>query len=195
MPTGYTCDVQDGTVTEFKDFALGCARAFGACVTMRDEDKDTPIPDQFKASDYHQRQLAETSEKLKDILLLTDEECEVKAEEDHQRKVKSQDAAIAKDKLHQERYQAMLDKVNAWTPPTPDHEELKNFMRQQLTESMKFPYKPDPVEKQTGAEWKAEQIGKCEWSLEYHNKGHKEEVERIDGRNQWLKDLRESLNG
>lgn len=37
MPTGYTASVQEGKVTEFRDFAMECARAFGALVMMRDE--------------------------------------------------------------------------------------------------------------------------------------------------------------
>ena len=35
MPTGYTAAVCSGEITEIKDFALSCARAFGALITMR----------------------------------------------------------------------------------------------------------------------------------------------------------------
>ena len=34
-----------------------------------------------------------------------------------------------------ERYETMLAEVEAWQPPTPDHEELKRFMADQLRES------------------------------------------------------------
>ena len=37
MPTGYTCHIEDGTVTTLRQYALTCARAFGACASMRDE--------------------------------------------------------------------------------------------------------------------------------------------------------------
>jgi hypothetical protein len=37
MPTGYTAGVADGTITEFREYALLCARAFGACIMLRDE--------------------------------------------------------------------------------------------------------------------------------------------------------------
>jgi hypothetical protein len=43
MPTGYTCDVQNGKVTELKDYLLDCSRGFGALIHMRDERMDTPI--------------------------------------------------------------------------------------------------------------------------------------------------------
>src|SRR5262245_849411 len=43
MPNAYTAPVLDGTVTDFADFALRCARAFGATgVDMRDEPADVP---------------------------------------------------------------------------------------------------------------------------------------------------------
>ena len=34
MPTGYTDKIKDGIT--FKEYAMGCARAFGALITMRD---------------------------------------------------------------------------------------------------------------------------------------------------------------
>jgi hypothetical protein len=56
MPTGYTADIKNGI--SFKTFAMNCARAFGACVTLRDEpgggDK---IPEAFEASTYHAQQV------------------------------------------------------------------------------------------------------------------------------------------
>ncbi len=56
MPTGYTAAVQNGTVTRFADFAMNCARAFGALVELRDE-MDAPIPDTFKPSTHHSESL------------------------------------------------------------------------------------------------------------------------------------------
>jgi hypothetical protein len=48
MPTGYTAAVADGTITEFPDFAMQCARAFGTLVLMRDEPQDAAIPEKFE---------------------------------------------------------------------------------------------------------------------------------------------------
>jgi len=59
MPTGYTYPVVEGKITEFSDFALSCARAFGALITMRDDPHDTPIPETFEPSDYNAKKLAE----------------------------------------------------------------------------------------------------------------------------------------
>ena len=40
MPTGYTTDIYNGKDVTFKDFALKCARAFGACIHQREDNID-----------------------------------------------------------------------------------------------------------------------------------------------------------
>jgi len=37
MPSGFTSDIYDGKKITFKDFTLKCARAFGACIHLRDD--------------------------------------------------------------------------------------------------------------------------------------------------------------
>ncbi len=53
MPTGYTQAIVDNPNLSFKSFVLQCSRAFGALVTMRDDDNNAPIPDEIKPDDYH----------------------------------------------------------------------------------------------------------------------------------------------
>lgn len=59
MPTGYTYPVAEEKVDTLAEFALQCARAFGACVTMRDEPSNKPIPEEFKPSLHYQKKLDE----------------------------------------------------------------------------------------------------------------------------------------
>lgn len=50
MPTGYTADIKDGI--SFETYAMNCARAFGACVSLRDKPSGGKvIPDAFEPSD------------------------------------------------------------------------------------------------------------------------------------------------
>lgn len=68
MATGYTCDVSDGKITTLRDFALRCARAFGALITMRDEPFDAPIPEKFEPhTDYHDKAIREAREQLEKL--------------------------------------------------------------------------------------------------------------------------------
>jgi hypothetical protein len=52
MPTGYTAKLYDGD-QKFQDFAMECARAFGALIEMRDEPMNAKIPETFEPSEHH----------------------------------------------------------------------------------------------------------------------------------------------
>ena len=60
----YTYELVDKKLT-FPQFAMRCARAFGALIEMRDDSMDAPIPDEFSPSDYHVKAKAKAEETLK----------------------------------------------------------------------------------------------------------------------------------
>jgi len=64
MPTGYTAAVQDGTIKTLSEYAMSCARAFGATITMRDEPSDAVIPDEFTPSPYHKDAIVRAKEDI-----------------------------------------------------------------------------------------------------------------------------------
>ena len=58
MPTGYTADIYEGNDVSFRDFALKCARAFGACIEQRDDDaNDKPKLIEKTKDNYHIKRL------------------------------------------------------------------------------------------------------------------------------------------
>ena len=65
MATGYTHSIKNDIT--FEQFALLCARAFGACIEMRDDPTDKPIPKKFKVDSYHAKELKEAKTKLKTL--------------------------------------------------------------------------------------------------------------------------------
>ena len=132
MPTGYTHDVQTGKVTEFKQFALNCARAFGALITMRDDPMDAPVPDKIEASSYSAQRFAESKERLAQLRLMTPEQAEIAAFNAHQEATEYAARRNAETDTENERLDAMLTKVLAWAPPTPEHVGVKDFMAEQL---------------------------------------------------------------
>jgi hypothetical protein len=68
MPTGYTAAIKDGI--SFQQFAMACARAFGALVMMRDEPSSAPIPD-FQPSNFHVEHLELARAELARLQALT----------------------------------------------------------------------------------------------------------------------------
>lgn len=197
MPTGYTADVVDGKVTDFPTFALQCARAFGALIEMRDAPHNAPIPDEFKPSTYHVEALERARGELEALRLLTSDERRMAARAEYDDELERRRKSEANTAEVRERLTAMLEEVEAWEPPTLEHFELKTFMRQQLTETIKWDgrglYHDSPLELRTPEEWYAAQVAKIEREIEYHAREHAKEVERVNGRNAWVRALRESL--
>ena len=81
MPTGYTAWIEEGAT--FEEFILGCARAFGACISMRDEPLSKQIPEQFKESSYDKEKVQEYIELLKKYESMTIEQAEIEAEKEY----------------------------------------------------------------------------------------------------------------
>jgi hypothetical protein len=193
MPTGYTADVQSGKVTEFPDFAMQCARAFGALIMMRDDPADAPIPE-FQPSDYHSKALATAEADVARLSAMTAEQAQTEADAEHAKAVRQNNEWNAEKAACRERYEAMILKVDAWTPPTPDHNGLKEFMLKQLRESIDFDCRPyDEPKALPGAEWLEKAKARAARSVEYHRDEHAAEVKRTADRNAWVRNLRESL--
>src|SRR5690606_5838921 len=96
------------------------------------------IPDEFQVGDYYIRRLTEDTAERQRIMSLTKEEAAAEAN------AAADDVDLENERCRQEaaerksRYLAMLEQVSAWSPPTEDHVCLKEFMKQQLTESIKY---------------------------------------------------------
>jgi len=195
MPTGYTAPVVDGEVTEFKDFALRCARAFGALISMRDEPLSAPIRDEVDGDEgYYKERLNEDIALLAKLEAMTLEDAAVESEKDYQTIGKWHRESIERLTAENDRLKAMEAKVFAWEPPTRDHQEMKNFMLEQLRISYNDTsfYSKDLV-KQTPIEWLHNKITETKKEIKRYTKEAEKEAERIASRNKWIKELKESL--
>jgi len=197
MTTGYTMMLEDENV-DFNAFIMSCAKAFGACVTMRDEPHDKEIPEKFEPSDHHSKALAKTNFELVAFLDLPEEDRVTIWNDEHDRARKMREETLeGKVKLHRN-YSNMLEKVLAWTPPTGDHKGLKDFMIEQIQTSIDHDcdikyYDKNPVVQMNFTEW-VEMKKEClEDSIKYHIEHGKKEIDSFNKKNEWIKDLRNSL--
>lgn len=194
MPTGYTAEIADGI--SFEKFVLRCARAFGALIDMRDDPMDAEIPDEFKPSDYHQKKLETARVELAEAKSITLEDAAVKAEQNYRKELEQHEKYLADKKELKTKYTAMLQLVKEWQPPTPDHAELKNFMVQQITESINFDCNTSynkPPKLHIAHEWLDQKINECLESVAYHSTELEKEIERCNCRTAWVKALKQSL--
>jgi chromosome condensin MukBEF ATPase and DNA-binding subunit MukB len=193
MPTGYTEDIYEGKDVSFSDFALKCARAFGACIEQRDDDpNDKPKLIEKTKDNYHIKKIEKAKKWKKPT----------KAEFDAY--VKKQTAyyneQINKQNKLKASYQKMLDKANAWTPPTKEHEGLKKFMIEQLNSSIEFDCDNDYYQRElnnikqlTYNQYVKDMRDSNKRDIEYHTNELKKENERVDNRNAWISALYKSL--
>lgn len=197
MPTGYTNIVAKNDDCTFAQFAMRCAREFEALMSMRDKPLDAPIPESFEPDDFYQKQYEAAKAEYEAFIANPPTEEELSKEYDEYVATQKEQYAetIAEKREKRERYNRMLTKVLKWQPPTPDHEGLRRFMIQQLQESIEFdcteydfatPNREGYIFfHKDGASLKAK--------LERKSRQWRDELERTRKRNQWLKDLRDSL--
>jgi hypothetical protein len=195
MPTGYTAAVSDGTTTELHEFAMQCARAFGALITMRDDPASTEIPDEFVADDYYKKALDDARSELAALEAMATETIRAEAAKANDKALKShRDYLTAKAQIRA-RYEVMIGKVQGWTPPTADHQELKDFMLRQLHESIRFDcnYVPEESKARTPTEWLNGRREALKRDVARYTEEHAKECDRAAKRTAWVKALRGSL--
>lgn len=194
MPTGYTCDVQNGKITTLREYALTCVRAFGVAITLRDEPLDTPLPDEFiPETKYHEEQLKEATKNLNELLNATGQELEQTVIKHNEEVLKNWVKSEVERETVKIRYNTMIDKVMDWQVPDA-LKELKDFMRSQLIESRDHDcYKSKSPKDLSIEEYKAEKLTSLSWSVNFHTKEIEKEKERVRKRNEYLKTLKDAL--
>jgi hypothetical protein len=199
MPTGYTANIENDMT--FEDYVLGCARAFGATMHQRDDNmNDKPKLRNIESShhiDALSRAKAEVA-KLEAMRGVNDRTAFGK-------KVIEEEAASNQEYFNKKvslrnKYEAMLQKAYNWFPPTPDHENLKKFMIEQITQSIDFDCDTKYAMDRLTALSKANPLDKYKEALnraykdvEYHETELMKERERNAGANKWISALYDSL--
>lgn len=203
MPTGYTYGILNGKVNTFAEFTKVCMKAFGACIHMKDEDNDKPyVPD--KVSDYHIKALHEAKMELAKART-TPDNILIKRKKSYLegREIKLL-YNIKKIEGNQQKLKTMIAECTVWKAPTSEHEELKDFMLEQLTTTLKHDgddsyYRTKLIQVRNSLKSidpekiRTENIEGAEDSVKYHTKQLKEEEERVAKRNKWVTDLYKSL--
>ncbi len=196
MPTGYTAAVVDGTVTDFRTFALRCARAFGACILQRDEPMDA-LPRIDPPSTWHAERAEKARTRLVELEAMTPEQIDAAAAEQHARDVAAYEDSRRRADEARNRCNDMLRAVVKWEPPTKDHAQMRAFMIEQLTQTRDMDgrsYAERPVEP-FGAAWHLAAVQQAKDDIVYCEAEQLRENERHAQRQAWLDALTASLDG
>lgn len=195
MPTGYTATLCEKGQS-FNDFVLTCARAMGACVMMRDDPLGPNIPE-FKPSDYYAKELKEAKARLRKLRSMDESAAAAHGIKLRNKKIKLYEDMIAADVAENRRLADMKIMVESWSPPTPDHEGLKTFMLEQLSISHHnvsyFANELRDAKAMSPAAYFDYEIAEQTNRVARMESEHKEEVERTNARNAWVRALKDSL--
>jgi hypothetical protein len=195
MPTGYTADIANDIT--FEKFLFSCARAFGALIMMRDDPADAPIPEKFEPASHYFDWLRDAKNELARLEWLTPDQAALEAAAAYDKAAADNDRYRADKAALRVKYEAMREKARAWTPPTPDHQGLKDFMIKQITESIEFDCTSymDAPKRLDGPTWLAEQIRSTRNRVTRYQDELDKEIERARVRTEWVQALRASVNG
>jgi hypothetical protein len=197
MPSGYTSTLADQEQS-FREFVLHCARAFGACIHQRD-DPGNDLPKLLEEDTYHLDEYNKALLKYKNFSEQTVGQWKQRFTQEKKDRIKRSQDRIKKNAKQIARYKLMLDKVKKWKEPSPLHQGLKDFMVEQLTQSIEWDtdkYAADELKsakKLTFEPWKKEIIDSLKGSMDYHFEYIEKEKTKVVKANQWISALYDSL--
>jgi len=205
MSTGFTSEIEKGI--SFKKFAMNCARAFGACIEMRDDPHDKEIPQEFKPSDYHLRGLEDAKQELRSFEKMSFKTAKKQYLDSIKKRKDDALNSLEKKRELQRKYESMLVEIQNWVPPSSEHVNMKDFMIKQVTDSIEWDCSGDygdrvlqelDMEVKQGTDisvkkWLAEMINSAQKKVKYHEEDYAKEVETCRKRTEWIQLLRDSL--
>lgn len=137
MPSGLTYKVSEKDNFPLEDYIWICAKHIGHLSHMRESDPNAPIVMPVKDTHY-KIYLEESKARLVAFESMNLDEAQYHMDAEREDLNKDYLKTIEEQKVYLNRYQIMLDKAKNWTPPSPEHEELKSMMILQLENSIKF---------------------------------------------------------
>lgn len=194
MPTGYTAEITSNPDFTVRQFIINCARAFGACMHQRDEASTSP-PRHREMGTFEAERVKKTEAALAESASTTLEQAAALAKADFEAKLKHWRESYERRGRDRCAYLEMRQKIEAWTPPTEEHVDLRKFMLSQIDDSIRFDCDydwPAPLP-EAPAVWLAAHRERDERALASAKKGLADETERVRKANAWIDALYASL--
>lgn len=198
MPTGYTAKLMSEGQT-FREFALTCARNFGACICLRDHPMDVlPTEDNINGDSYYKKRKSELDELLLNLRAMTPAEFSAHGEALKKTRLEQYKNSLAAQRAEIKKVADMREQVAQWNPPTDDHEGLKAFMLQQLNLSLEddgfYVKQIRQLEELSGVRVAQIELESAEENLKRCEDALKREDKNARSSKMWIRALTESLN-
>lgn len=201
MPTGCTAPIYEGEKDfTFEKFAMRCALNFCELVYLREKSEKEAIDleKDFQPNSFYKDMLEEAEKDYQDFLDNPPTEEQLGRKYDEYVQMEQARFLEREQKLEviRKRYAAMIKKVLAWQPPTPEHQSLKYFMLKQLQDSIDFDcssYAPKVTNRE---EYIKDGMSPDRFlrRISHYREMWEKEVRRSEESKKWMKDLMDSLN-
>ena len=203
MPTGYTAYIEDGDITTGKEFLKLCTRAFGIAIDLKDEPLSVPTPTHFEPDTYYKERYEKALEDFNEANNLTFDNAKIQMKAAYEKRISDYKSFAEKESLMNEKYAKVRKEVEEWIPPTEEHQSLKKFALEQIDMCItKQEYIDEYLEKskevfddsnEAVEKYISDNIQYCKDSLDRAYKSWKEELERTEKKNIWIKKFLESI--
>ena len=195
MPTGYTADIKKDI--SFEDFVLGCARHFGPCM---DRSGGEPKLRQNTEIAYYEEKLLENLAYFGYLQSLDDAQQEEFGNEERNKDIARIRSELDAAQTLLTKYELMAQKIGAWEPPTPNHVNLKEFMTEQIVESIRCDCDPtfytrllQAAVTKTPLDFYREALAEAEQECRYIENELNDSKVRVKEANDWIIQLYKSL--
>ena len=132
MPTGYTCFIENGNISTGAEFLKKCIRNFGCCIDQRDDPLTEPLKTNIHPDPYYKKCYEDALNRLENFRKRTSDEMRDDIINAKQKELSSTKSYLSRQELLRDRYLKIRNEVEAWIPPTPDHEGIKQFALEQI---------------------------------------------------------------
>ena len=203
MPTGYTAYIEDGDITTGKEFLKLCTRAFGIAIDLKDEPLSVPTPTHFEPDTYYKERYEKALEKLNKANNLTFDEAKIQMKAAYERRISDYKSCTEKEVAMNQKYAKVRKEVEEWIPPSDEHQGLKKFALEQIDKCItKQKYIDEYLEKSKEAfddsdeaveKYISDNIQYYREALDKAYKSWKEELERTEKKNIWIRKFLESI--
>lgn len=192
MPTGLTYKIEESDSYTFRQFALHCATRFGACVHQRDE--NTFEPRHRTVGEYAISALKNAKTKLAQLRAMSADDIEQAIQADSLMVLQENEQSRKEFAVKSARYDKVRKQVEAWIPPTPEHDGLKKFMLKQIEISQNDEPYVRQLPEQNPKRWIEVHLKSAEESIVYFTEQLEKEEKRVKESNEWIDALVESLD-
>lgn len=182
----------------FEAFALECARISSSARSYEEGRDKSDGYAGFLSAEYKTDTSRPVIERLRaelaEVQSWDKDTAKAKARTSYEQALSNYRQDLARHQAQQERYKAMLAEVEAWQPPTPQHDGVKQHMLQAIASDeqnqLGEPIKPRPW---TGKHYKEERIKSLTYAIEKLIEIGTTVEEQRQRHEEWMRQLRESL--